>query len=244
MENFKNILVLVLVAILLVVGTLYLTNSGGPVVTSSGIGAPSGAAHWQVESFLQGLAAGARDQFSISNLGAPTIAATTTINTSGANCDYLNISGVDYADCQISFTATSSVPATIPNPFGAATSSLLSAIVDITSGITGAATYDLATSTAANQFVRSTSTPALLYARSVASTFIDRAIWLPRSASTTKMHSVLGIADAVLAQHDNENSSPFFLRPNEVLKVQIATSTPGTFGSYYEGTLSARFMKP
>ncbi len=45
---------------------------GGYFYPQSVLGAASGVAHYQVESFLQGLAVGARDQFSVSNAGALT----------------------------------------------------------------------------------------------------------------------------------------------------------------------------
>ena len=68
--NTKNLIIGVLVVVVLVFAGLYFTN---PVF----LGAGSGPAHYQNESFLQGLAAGARDQFSVSNVGA--------LTSSGAN---------------------------------------------------------------------------------------------------------------------------------------------------------------
>jgi len=51
---------------------------------SDPIGAPSGPAHYQTESFLQGLAGGTRDQFSVSNTGAITASGNIT-TTSGSD---------------------------------------------------------------------------------------------------------------------------------------------------------------
>lgn len=48
-----------------------------------GIGAASGPAHFQKESFLQGLASGARDQFSLDNVGNLTTTGTFKLGSSG-----------------------------------------------------------------------------------------------------------------------------------------------------------------
>ena len=61
----------VLVALALLIG--YFASS------VSFFGAASGPSHYQMESFLQGISAGARDQFSISNVGALTSSAAATI---------------------------------------------------------------------------------------------------------------------------------------------------------------------
>ena len=52
--------------------------------SSQSIGAPSGPAHYQTESFLQGLTAGGRDQFTVSNTGVMNMVRSTEVVT-GAN---------------------------------------------------------------------------------------------------------------------------------------------------------------
>ena len=58
----------------IVIGLLILViiAIGGYALSRDNVGAPSGPAHWQMESFLQGVSAGARDQFSVSNTGVMT----------------------------------------------------------------------------------------------------------------------------------------------------------------------------
>jgi hypothetical protein len=80
MENIKNVILGVLVVAVLFLGAKV---SG----LSSSLGAASGYAHYQMESFLQGVSAGARDQFSVSNTGVLTTSGaitTTSALTSGA----------------------------------------------------------------------------------------------------------------------------------------------------------------
>ena len=45
---------------------------GGYALSRDNVGAPSGPAHWQMESFLEGVSAGQRDQFSVSRTGVLT----------------------------------------------------------------------------------------------------------------------------------------------------------------------------
>lgn len=72
----KNLVIAVLVvAVLGLIG--YLALAGGV-----SFGAASGYAHYQKESFLQGLAAGARDAFSINNTGKTVTVGTTNTATS------------------------------------------------------------------------------------------------------------------------------------------------------------------
>lgn len=80
MTSTQKVLVGVLVALTLLFG--FLAFRGGKL-----FGAASGPAHYQTESFLQGLAAGARDQFTLSNVGAlvssATASFTSTFNIGG-----------------------------------------------------------------------------------------------------------------------------------------------------------------
>ena len=61
----KNIIIGLLIILVIAIG-------GYGLFSDDSVGAPSGPAHWQMESFLQGVSAGARDQFSVSNTGVMT----------------------------------------------------------------------------------------------------------------------------------------------------------------------------
>lgn len=69
--NYKNLIIGILVILALLFGFLYFTGGVS-------FGAASGPSHMQKESFLQGLAAGVRDQLSIDNLGQLTLGANGT----------------------------------------------------------------------------------------------------------------------------------------------------------------------
>ena len=57
----------------IVIGLLSLVIAiGGYSFLNDSVGAPSGPAHWQMESFLEGVSAGQRDQFSVSRTGVLT----------------------------------------------------------------------------------------------------------------------------------------------------------------------------
>ena len=58
----------------IVIGLLILViiAIGGYALSRDNVGAPSGPAHWQMESFLEGVSAGQRDQFSVSRTGVLT----------------------------------------------------------------------------------------------------------------------------------------------------------------------------
>lgn len=73
MNNPGLSFVVALVAVIIAIGSYF------HAVPS--FGAASGQSHFQKESFLQGLAAGVRDQFSVDNLGKVTIGASGTAVT-------------------------------------------------------------------------------------------------------------------------------------------------------------------
>jgi len=62
----RNLIIGMLIAVVIIIGGYSVLKKDSPV------GAPSGPAHYQMESFLQGVSAGARDQFSVSNTGVVT----------------------------------------------------------------------------------------------------------------------------------------------------------------------------
>lgn len=73
--NYKNLAIGVLVVFVFILGY---SNLQGALFRAA-----SGPSHYQKESFLQGLAAGVRDQLSISNTGNLTTSGTITIGSSG-----------------------------------------------------------------------------------------------------------------------------------------------------------------
>ena len=100
MINKKNIITLVVIIGLLFLGYTYF---------SDGVGAPSGAAHWQHESFLQGLSGGARDEFSVSNTGQVNLVeAVVDVNAVGNNTLTASQSGTTF---MIATGTTSTLPA-------------------------------------------------------------------------------------------------------------------------------------
>lgn len=157
-----------------------------------------------------------------------------TLATTTIAANYYTIGGIDYASVQVSMAATSSVPCSIPNPFGAATTTLLSHIVQVTAnGIASAQTLDVSTSTTAF----ASSSPAFVkkYAAGIGN---FTSFWTP-GLSTSTVVGVLG-NDATYLVGD----SPFVIAPSEFVNTRIATGTPGTYAAYYTGTCSATFMKP
>lgn len=140
---------------------------------------------------------------------------TTTVESQGTPA-YYTLGGVDYAYVQKSMTAATTTICAIPNPFGTATSSLVSFLGQITTGTTTAANITLATSTL--QFATSTS-DELVADRSVASGAQDTLSWLPSVGSNTNM---IAPSDFVLYR----------------------TAGAGLSGYTYTGTCSATFLKP
>ena len=86
----------------IVIGLLSLVIAiGGYALSRDNVGAPSGPAHWQMESFLEGVSAGQRDQFSVSRTGA--------VTTSGA----LTVSGASTFGADITVTSTNTATSSI-----------------------------------------------------------------------------------------------------------------------------------
>ena len=166
------------------------------------------------------------------------VGATSTFPANAGNFSYRTSAGIDFADIQIPYEATSSIACRIVNPYGAATTSMLLFIGQNTVGVTGANLFTLSTTSNAQGF--GSSTRALINERSVGSLAQDTAVWTPRNTSTTSADAV----DRLLQADTNDGVNPFILGPNEALSWRIATGSPGTFAAYYTGTCSASFMKP
>lgn len=90
---------------------------------SDPVGASSGFAHYQTESFLQGVSAGARDQFSVSNTGVLTTSGNITITTSNTATSSISVGCIEsYAtstDTVMRLSATTTAPTTAVWVYGA-----------------------------------------------------------------------------------------------------------------------------
>ena len=162
---------------------------------------------------------------------AVTITGTTTMGTAGLPA-YETRGGVDYADIQVTITATSS--GIIRNPFGAASTTISGLMFANTSLYGGAYSFDIATST--SQYA--TSSPyALIKARTVNIGSLEVISWAPGDATTTSAQfNTFGI--------HSSGSSNFVLAPNEILIFKVATATPNVpFTSGPTGTFSGSFRK-
>lgn len=152
--NAKNIAIGVLAILALLFGTFLFLKQ--PAVQP--LGAASGFAHNQMESFLQGVSAGTRDQFSVSNAGVVTTsgAITTTAST-------LAVGGLTQTvSRQSSLTAATTTPCDITTP--AATTTLDSFRMNVTAGTSTPGTgqlLTLATSTVPNATTSVIATKAL-----------------------------------------------------------------------------------
>jgi hypothetical protein len=208
-----------------VVGLIAVTSAfiGGRVAGGGSL-LGGGAYNALLTWFGNGLSAGLTEQFSVDSAGQVT-SATTTNTTS-----YWTVNGVDYASVQISMAATSSVPCSIANPFGA-TALVLDYFAQVTANGLGTQLIDVSTSSTAY----ASSSPAFVKRFSAASTFTLP--WTPGVASTTRV-GLLGYDS-----FSGAGNSPYVLGASERLNFSIATGTPGTFSSYYTGTCSATVMK-
>lgn len=160
--------------------------------------------------------------------------ATSTIGSQGVPV-YWTFGGVKYAYVQVALTATSSIPCQIANPFGAATTTILSFNQTVTSGIVGTNVFSLSTTSGANGY--GSSTPSLTLNHSIGTGAQDYMSWLPGNATTTDSRVLPGVLNST-------NESTAILGPSQTLVNRISTSTAGTFGTYYSGTCSATFVKP
>ncbi len=150
----------------------------------------------------------------------------------GVDYPYVSIGGQREFHKTYQFSATSSIPVIIPNPFGA-TSTIIYIRSEITKGITGANTFDISTTSSSTGY--GSSTPALIYAHSVATGAQDYVVWSPNGLSSTTP-TINGAQ--VLLNTAIDGTSGFVLKKNESLTLRFATSSAGTFaGGYLIGTV-------
>lgn len=236
-ETLKVALVLI-AGVLLGAGiALVAGRSGVPTVQKAG--APAGPA---IENYIPAILysdgyyseRGIHTTSTFRADGDVTLNATTTLESQG-NPAYSVRGGIDFADVQLSYAATSGVVVSFPNPFGASnsTTTVLSVVCQTTTGLTGSNLFALGTSTSA---VGSSTRPWLF--RTIASGAQDTVFWTPMTFASTTLTQT----DLLVSGANPNGDSPFFLKPDERLNWRIASSSPGA-GSY-SGTCSASFMKP
>lgn len=203
-----------------------------PTPDTQPAGAASGPSHFTVESFLQGLTAGARDQFAVNNVGV------------------ITHNGVDSLTVEYPIAATSSTIVSIPNPFGTAglassfspsnaTTTVRFAGCQITvNPFVGAFNYDMSTSSSAF----ATSAVAFVYSHAVGAAAADTMFWTDRTVASSSLTVSNSIWTTDMAK---DGSDPFVLTPSQYLNFKIASGTPGTFaGGYLTGVCFATFTKP
>lgn len=153
----------------------------------------------------------------------PTFGAVPTLD--GVDNPYLSINGVRYYYQKDNMTATSSLPCVRKNPFNA-TSTIMSFSAQATSnGI--AVTQNLYVSTSSTSY--GSSTPSLVAAFPTG-TGQWSILWT--GSGTTTSQTIGGI-------NADKGYSNVLVGPSEYLVLRVATSTPGTFSSYYTGACKA-----
>lgn len=171
-----------------------------------------------------------------------TQSATSTANGSGT-VSYETKEGIDYAYVQQSLDTTNpAAPAIVLNPFGTATTSVDHIKVVVTTGVTGAAQYDIATTTSCTGNA-ATSTPRFVWNHNIATGAQDTLTWRPQLfASST---NIAKGGELFTDTGFNGGSLPFVIAGSECLVMRVATGTEGTYaGGFWVGTFSAVFSKP
>lgn len=148
----------------------------------------------------------------------------------GINHPFVKINGKSEYYYFQNMLATSSVICSIRNPFSA-TSTLERFAFQITANGLGAQTVDLSTSSTAF----ASSSPAYIRAFATGAGQ-SSAVW--GMGATTTNTSLIGMAVS-----NNVGNSNNLIGPNDFINVRLATSTPGTFGSYFTGTCSGVIEK-
>ena len=163
-----------------------------------------------------------------------TFGATPTLD--GVDFPRVSINGnVTYFANQ-NFAATSTRLCRIKNPL-AATSTIVSFTARVTSGILGANTFSLGTSSSAAQGY-ATSTPALMFEHTVATGAQDQVYWNPLLSSATTSLKLLP------AMNPTTGENNAILGPNEYLVLALGSTTAGTVNAvYYSGYCQAELKK-
>lgn len=137
--------------------------------------------------------------------------------------NYFTVGGVErYFESQKN--ATSSVLCSFKNPFPNATTTIERVTVKTTSTFGAANTYDIATSTTAY----GTSTPSLVYGKSIAANEFEQASWFPKFVASTTASLNTEYTNILFDEATNGGQTNFFLTGTQYLNVKVASSTPGT----------------
>lgn len=151
--------------------------------------------------------------------------------------NYFSIGGVEYYHYKTAIIASSTVPCYVkPNPFGAATTSIEMASMQVNTNGLGAFAIDLSTTTSAGGWA--TTSPAL--ARSFAFAAAPVRPFIYQQATTT---TLLTIGRSVGSINDDGAATNVFVKPGEGLTFRVATGTPGTFTSYATGVCEVVLRK-
>ena len=151
------------------------------------------------------------------------------------------VGGLDKAYFRTGFSAASSTMCGFRNPFQA-TSSIQSYSVQITRGVLGANSFDIATSSVRG----ATSSPALMAAVQVATLVTDSYSGVPNSATTTLINGDGGEVLAGLKRSANGTAgvSNYILGPNEYVNFELATSTnTGSFATPMLGSCTLELKR-
>lgn len=144
---------------------------------------------------------------------------------SNVDSPYVNINGSNFYYYNQAITASSSLPCSLKNPFGA-TSTVEWYSMGVQNNGLGAQNIEVATSSSNY----GTSTPAFVYQfKAPAGVF---AINWTANGTTTNAR-VIGMTVGVTGTSD------VILNAGEYLNAKIATSSPGAFSSYYSGYCKA-----
>lgn len=147
----------------------------------------------------------------------------------GVDNPYVSINGVRKYYQNDNIIATSSVLCSRRNPFGSATSTVEYLKFQFTNGMTG--DQNLSVSTSSTQY--GTSSPAIVYDRSVLSEAQDTLVWYPNSTTTPVGNTRL------LNGANADGSSTFVVGPDEYLVYAVATSSAGVLDSNAVGSCKA-----
>lgn len=146
---------------------------------------------------------------------------------------FVKIGGVDFAYKSTPMAATSSEICAMKNPYSG-TSTLASFSAEIKTGILGANTFSL--STTSNSTGYGSSTSYFVLDHSIASNGVDSMYWFPTSATTTNARILPGITST--------GEGTLTLAPGDWVTYKIATTTgAGTLAAYYQGTCKYVFKK-
>lgn len=235
MNSTKTTWVAVLALVISIIAAFLVLNAK-KVDAPDNSGLVGGAGNMLAEEYMPYIRYnnGYRSALPIQTSSTTDIAATTTITSS-----YFSVGSMDYAYVQVSMAATSSIPCTIPYPWGPTdtTAFIQYFIASSTVGVTGANTLDLSTTSASMYY--GSSTPALVYGHAIATAATDYLLWTPIVATSS-----VTTASVLSGTYPDGRAVPLTLKANEALTYRYATSSPGTFTNNMAGTCSALIMKP